>query len=181
MLRIYPKGTRVNSSNYKPQNAWLHGAQMVAFNMQVFSFLWDQIAILPFSSGKINLVASLQGHGKSLSLMRGMFRSNGSCGYVKKPDFLLTVDPHGKVFDPNENLPVKRTLKVGICQTRSCIMFCWLALKNIIMQMPGESLHGCWLEFGFWKHPLSFILPTWLLHTGKLEMNGNLANLSPLF
>ncbi|TYJ97306.1 phosphoinositide phospholipase C 4-like isoform X2 [Cucumis melo var. makuwa] len=86
MLRIYPKGTRVNSSNYKPQNAWLHGAQMVAFNMQ--------------------------GHGKSLSLMRGMFRSNGGCGYVKKPDFLITVDSHGKVFDPNANLPVKRTLKV---------------------------------------------------------------------
>ncbi|XP_050936333.1 phosphoinositide phospholipase C 4-like isoform X3 [Cucumis melo] len=88
MLRIYPKGTRVNSSNYKPQNAWLHGAQMVAFNMQ--------------------------GHGKSLSLMRGMFRSNGGCGYVKKPDFLITVDSHGKVFDPNANLPVKRTLKVKL-------------------------------------------------------------------
>ncbi|XP_022150958.1 phosphoinositide phospholipase C 6-like isoform X2 [Momordica charantia] len=88
ILRIYPKGTRVNSSNYKPQNAWLHGAQMVAFNMQ--------------------------GHGKSLSLMRGMFRSNGGCGYVKKPDFLLTVDPDSKVFDPNAILPVKRTLKVKV-------------------------------------------------------------------
>ena len=33
---------------------------------------------------------------------------------MKKPDFLLTVDPHGKVFDPNAKLPVKKTLKVGI-------------------------------------------------------------------
>ncbi|XP_022998188.1 phosphoinositide phospholipase C 4-like [Cucurbita maxima] len=88
MLRIYPKGTRVNSSNYNPMSAWLHGAQMVAFNMQ--------------------------GYGKSLSLMYGMFRSNGGCGYVKKPDFLLTVDPHGKVFDPNAKLPVKKTLKVKV-------------------------------------------------------------------
>lgn len=34
-LRVYPKGTRFNSSNYKPQVGWLHGAQMIAFNMQV--------------------------------------------------------------------------------------------------------------------------------------------------
>lgn len=32
---MYPKGTRVNSSNYDPMDAWTHGAQMVAFNMQV--------------------------------------------------------------------------------------------------------------------------------------------------
>lgn len=35
ILRVYPKGTRVNSSNFKPLAAWMHGAQMVAFNMQV--------------------------------------------------------------------------------------------------------------------------------------------------
>lgn len=35
ILRVYPKGTRFNSSNYKPLIGWMHGAQMVAFNMQV--------------------------------------------------------------------------------------------------------------------------------------------------
>jgi hypothetical protein len=35
LLRIYPKGSRVDSSNYDPMNGWMHGAQMVAFNMQV--------------------------------------------------------------------------------------------------------------------------------------------------
>ena len=35
ILRIYPKGTRITSSNYNPLLAWMHGAQMVAFNMQV--------------------------------------------------------------------------------------------------------------------------------------------------
>lgn len=34
-LRIYPKGTRIRSSNYEPLVGWMHGAQMVAFNMQV--------------------------------------------------------------------------------------------------------------------------------------------------
>ncbi|XVE79399.1 hypothetical protein DITRI_Ditri14bG0055500 [Diplodiscus trichospermus] len=87
-LRIYPKGTRFNSSNYKPLIGWMHGAQMVAFNMQ--------------------------GYGRSLWLMHGMFRANGGCGYVKKPDFLMNVDPNGQVFDPKANLLVKKTLKVKV-------------------------------------------------------------------
>lgn len=88
ILRIYPKGTRINSSNYDPMKAWTHGAQMVAFNMQ--------------------------GHDKSLRLMQGFFRANGGCGYVKKPDFLLKTGPNGEVFDPKASLPVKKTLKVKV-------------------------------------------------------------------
>jgi len=37
ILRVYPKGTRIDSSNYNPLIGWMHGAQMVAFNMQVCS------------------------------------------------------------------------------------------------------------------------------------------------
>jgi phosphatidylinositol phospholipase C delta len=87
-LRIYPKGTRVTSSNYKPFVSWMHGAQMVAFNMQ--------------------------GYGRNLWLMHGMFRSNGGCGYVKKPDFLMNVGPNNEVFNPKDKLEVKKTLKVRI-------------------------------------------------------------------
>ncbi|KAL0666241.1 hypothetical protein Bca4012_028945 [Brassica carinata] len=71
ILRIYPKGTRFNSSNYKPLIGWIHGAQMIAFNMQ--------------------------GYGKSLWLMHGMFRANGGCGYVKKPNFLMKKGFHDEV------------------------------------------------------------------------------------
>ncbi|CAF2296273.1 hypothetical protein HID58_016277 [Brassica napus] len=85
LLRIYPKGTRINSSNYKPLIGWTHGAQMIAFNMQ--------------------------GYGKSLWLMHGMFRANGGCGYVKKPNFLMKKGFHEEVFDPRKKLPVKETLK----------------------------------------------------------------------
>ncbi|KHG04158.1 Phosphoinositide phospholipase C 4 -like protein [Gossypium arboreum] len=88
ILRIYPKGTRFNSSNYKPLIGWMLGAQMVAFNMQ--------------------------GYGRYLWLMHGMFRSNGGCGYVKKPDFLMNVNPNGSVFNPKADLPVKKTLKVKV-------------------------------------------------------------------
>jgi len=88
ILRVYPKGIRVDSSNYNPLIGWTHGAQMVAFNMQ--------------------------GHGRSLWLMEGMFKANGGCGYVKKPDFLMKTGPHEEVFDPRVKLPVKKTLKVTV-------------------------------------------------------------------
>jgi hypothetical protein len=35
MLRIYPRGSRVNSSNYDPVPLWLAGCQLVALNYQV--------------------------------------------------------------------------------------------------------------------------------------------------
>jgi len=44
--------------------------------------------------------------------MQGFFRANGSCGYVKKPEFLLNAGPYGVVFNPNADLPVEKTLKV---------------------------------------------------------------------
>ncbi|ONK62501.1 uncharacterized protein A4U43_C07F4580 [Asparagus officinalis] len=88
LLRIYPKGTRVTSSNYNPVLGWIHGAQMVALNMQ--------------------------GYGRSLWLVHGMFRANGGCGYVKKPDFLLNTNQDGKVFNPNTTLPIKKVLKVRV-------------------------------------------------------------------
>ncbi|KAJ9683828.1 hypothetical protein PVL29_016365 [Vitis rotundifolia] len=89
LLRVYPKGIRFDSSNYNPLIGWMHGAQMVAFNMQ--------------------------GYGRSLWIMHGMFKANGGCGYVKKPDFLLNNGSHNQIFDPKAPpLPVKTTLKVTV-------------------------------------------------------------------
>ncbi|KAM3406806.1 hypothetical protein ACQJBY_000712 [Aegilops geniculata] len=85
LLRIFPKTTRITSSNYNPLMGWRYGAQMVAANMQ--------------------------GHGRKLWLTQGMFRANGGCGYVKKPDFLMNTD---KMFDPRSKLPVKTRLKVTV-------------------------------------------------------------------
>lgn len=89
LLRVYPKGMRLDSSNYDPMLGWSHGAQMVALNMQ--------------------------GHAKFLWIMKGMFRANGGCGYVKKPDFLLPVgDPNKRVFDPSAPPPVQKFLRVTV-------------------------------------------------------------------
>lgn len=35
ILRVFPKGERVKSTNFRPYIGWLYGVQMVAFNMQV--------------------------------------------------------------------------------------------------------------------------------------------------
>ncbi|CAK9221300.1 unnamed protein product [Sphagnum troendelagicum] len=88
IIRVYPKGLRVDSSNYSPLLAWTHGAQMVAFNMQ--------------------------GYGRPLWLAQGLFRANGGCGYVKKPKFLLERGDGLRVFNPHETHPPKTTLKVKV-------------------------------------------------------------------
>lgn len=36
VVRIYPKGTRIVSTNYKPHRFWAIGAQVVALNWQTF-------------------------------------------------------------------------------------------------------------------------------------------------
>ncbi|CAI5995541.1 unnamed protein product [Closterium sp. NIES-64] len=103
LLRIYPFGLRVTSSNYDPMPAWLHGAQMVAMNMQ--------------------------GYGRPLWIVHGFFRANGGCGYVKKPDFYLTAGNKLEgitegdesaagstegVYDPSVPRPIQMTLRVRV-------------------------------------------------------------------
>ncbi|KAM9316993.1 1-phosphatidylinositol 4,5-bisphosphate phosphodiesterase beta-1 isoform 2-T2 [Gastrophryne carolinensis] len=71
LSRIYPKGTRVDSSNYMPQVFWNAGCQMVALNFQTIDF--------------------------PMQLNMGMYEYNGKCGYRLKPEFMRRPDKH---FDP---------------------------------------------------------------------------------
>lgn len=77
MSRIYPKGTRADSSNYMPQVFWNAGCQMVSLNFQTSD--------LP------------------MQLNQGKFEYNGNCGYLLKPDFMRRPD---KDFDPFADAPV---------------------------------------------------------------------------
>lgn len=72
VARIYPMGTRIQSSNYNPIVYWNVGAQMVALNYQTL------------------------GTGPMRNNL-GKFFHNGGCGYIKKP--LCMIDPSHK-FDP---------------------------------------------------------------------------------
>ena len=57
LSRIYPKGSRINSSNYSPMLSWSLGAQVVALNFQT----WDE----------------------PLKQNAGFFAQNGGSGYVQ--------------------------------------------------------------------------------------------------
>lgn len=55
LTRVYPKGQRVDSSNYDPFRLWLCGSQMVALNFQTpgnipFEKGFDLPSILPLMS-----------------------------------------------------------------------------------------------------------------------------------
>ncbi|KAF7654327.1 hypothetical protein LDENG_00071080 [Lucifuga dentata] len=71
MSRIYPKGTRMDSSNYNPQPFWNAGCQMVALNYQTMDF--------------------------PMQLNMALFEFNGRTGYLLKHDVMRRSD---KKFDP---------------------------------------------------------------------------------
>ncbi len=62
LSRIYPKGIRVDSSNYAPAPAWSAGNQLVALNYQ---------------TGDLGMFVN-----------RSKFQDNGRCGYLLKPEYL---------------------------------------------------------------------------------------------
>jgi len=61
--RVYPKGQRLDSSNYNPVPLWNAGCQMVALNYQT--------------------------PDKPMQLNQGKFRMNGRCGYILRPEFMF--------------------------------------------------------------------------------------------
>ncbi|NWX43213.1 PLCB2 phosphodiesterase, partial [Steatornis caripensis] len=97
MSRIYPKGTRMDSSNYLPQMFWNVGCQMVALNFQTMDVPMQQNMAL--------------------------FEFNGQCGYLLKHEFMRRPD---KQFDPFSvdriDVVVASTLSVTASTTRSAIL-----------------------------------------------------------
>ena len=69
--RVYPKGTRVDSTNFVPQIYWNAGCQMVALNYQTLDI--------------------------PMQLNLGKFQYNRRIGYLLKPDFMCRDD---RQFDP---------------------------------------------------------------------------------
>jgi len=63
MSRIFPEGIRVLSYNFNPIVGWSAGCQLIALNFQTSDF--------------------------DLRLNDGLFRTNGNCGYLLKPQNML--------------------------------------------------------------------------------------------
>uniref|UniRef100_A0A4W3JJ88 1-phosphatidylinositol 4,5-bisphosphate phosphodiesterase gamma n=1 Tax=Callorhinchus milii TaxID=7868 RepID=A0A4W3JJ88_CALMI len=77
LSRIYPKGQRLDSSNYDPLPMWICGSQLVALNFQTAD--------------------------KPMQMNQSLFMMNGKCGYVLQPDIMRNeqFDP----FDKNSLRP----------------------------------------------------------------------------
>lgn len=63
MSRVYPKGQRLDSSNFNPVPFWNVGSQMIALNYQT--------------------------PDKAMQINQSKFRDNGACGYILKPNFMF--------------------------------------------------------------------------------------------
>ncbi|XP_071036049.1 1-phosphatidylinositol 4,5-bisphosphate phosphodiesterase gamma-1 isoform X2 [Parasteatoda tepidariorum] len=70
--RVYPKGSRIDSSNYDPMKCWNSGVQMVALNYQT--------------------------PDRAMQLNQARFLQNGRCGYVLRPECMFEdhFDPHDR-------------------------------------------------------------------------------------
>ncbi|PNF30464.1 1-phosphatidylinositol 4,5-bisphosphate phosphodiesterase gamma-1 [Cryptotermes secundus] len=70
--RVYPKGQRIDSSNYNPIPIWNSGGQMVALNYQT--------------------------PDKAMQLNQAKFRENRNCGFLLRPEFMFRedFDPYDK-------------------------------------------------------------------------------------
>ncbi|GBO98499.1 1-phosphatidylinositol 4,5-bisphosphate phosphodiesterase classes I and II [Eumeta japonica] len=62
LSRVYPAGTRFDSSNFMPQVFWNAGCQLVALNFQTLDL--------------------------AMQLNLGIFEYNKRCGYLLKPEFM---------------------------------------------------------------------------------------------
>ena len=75
LVRIYPDGSRVDSSNYSPIKPWACGCQIVALNYQT--------------------------ECEEMLINQAKFRPFGNTGFALKPKF-LRADYTGQPFDQNE-------------------------------------------------------------------------------
>eukprot|EP00752_Nemacystus_decipiens_P001301 g1292.t1 len=86
MSRVYPAGSRVDSSNYDPVPSWNVGSQIVALNYQT--------------------------SGTPMRLNDGKFRDNGGVGYLLKPECLRTGAPFHPDTGPFPAVGLKLTVQV---------------------------------------------------------------------
>ena len=83
--RIYPRGTRVDSSNYQPQVFWNVGCQMVSLNFQTLDV--------------------------PMQLNKGKFDYNGMCGYLLKPELMRLAS---RDFDPFVESPIDNVVAMSL-------------------------------------------------------------------
>jgi len=90
LSRVYPKGTRLFSSNYTPSLAWSVGCQIVAGNVQT--------------------------PGRARYVHEGMFAAHGGCGYVLKPPGLMPDLGPGLLQRENRSADTRQQISADLMQ-----------------------------------------------------------------
>lgn len=84
--RVYPRGSRIDSSNYDPVMMWSHGVQLCALNYQT--------------------------PDRAMQLNHGKFLDNGRCGYVLQPECIRSDTFELHTRDASGAEPLTLTLTV---------------------------------------------------------------------
>uniref|UniRef100_A0A8C4E5J0 Phosphoinositide phospholipase C n=1 Tax=Dicentrarchus labrax TaxID=13489 RepID=A0A8C4E5J0_DICLA len=117
LSRIYPAGTRTDSSNYNPVPMWNVGCQIVALNFQTAC--------------------------KEMDLNQGRFLPNGFCGYILKPEFQRNLSSQ---FDPNAltNGPwlKRKTFHVMVISAQQLPKINKDKHKSIVDPLVRVEIHG---------------------------------------
>jgi phosphatidylinositol phospholipase C, gamma-1 len=137
--RIYPNGTRVDSSNYDPQPLWNCGCQFVALNFQTPG-LFLALRAQAFMVGMLRIwLTEIFGRHYSFAcvhtdfpmfLNQGKFMDNGNCGYVLKPTVMQreTFNPHERHTYADKIKSLRLRVKVPCSDALCRITFAQLPL-----------------------------------------------------
>ncbi|KAG6902504.1 hypothetical protein C0995_015696 [Termitomyces sp. Mi166 len=141
MVRIYPKGTRVSSSNYQPHRFWAAGAQVVALNWQTFGEFSALCA-----GNRVCLNILIRNLDLGYTMNQAMFQRNGRAGFVLKPDALRG----------NEELLSKRSkhaLEITIISAHQLPRLKDKRGQEVIEKSIVDPLVQVTLHIPDWTHP----------------------------
>lgn len=125
MSRIYPKGTRADSSNYMPQVNVLASERNLRYKEHEEKSRWSIVAKQVFWNAGCQMVSlNFQTADLPMQLNQGKFEYNGSSGYLLKPDFMRRAD---RSFDPFAESPVD-----GVIATQCSVQVRAFSLKKSV-------------------------------------------------
>lgn len=98
LSRIYPAGSRTDSSNYNPVPMWNAGCQIGTAAVVHGDQRETQRSNRPPASLFLKVALNFQTPSKEMHINQGRFIQNGVCGYILKPEFQRSLSSQ---FDPN--------------------------------------------------------------------------------
>ena len=103
LVRVYPKGTRVDSSNFEPHKYWACGCQLVTVNWQTVGkrFIQSQLGMFFTTSHLLDL---------GFSMVQAFYARNGRAGYILKPEALRIQNHPVLSYKPTKHTLVIRVI-----------------------------------------------------------------------